>query len=167
MEELSVEETSVESSGAISSGNQLVVVHMKDGTVIKGVLRWDAAAEHSASLPHLPEVLKIRHETEAGTCAIRVADSKAVFFVKTHPGEREYEEVRFFPGEMTSNLWIQVRLADGEVLEGRTANGVSLLAGPGFWVWPADEMSNNTLVYVPKNSAVEFQVLGLASHSLK
>ena len=153
------------SMAANSAGTDLVVAHMRDGRVIKGVLQLTGSSEDKGSLSHLPDVLHIQQETEAESCAIHVAESKAVFFVRTHEGEREYEDVKFFSGETPSKMWVQVRLPDGEVLEGYTANDVSLLLGTGFWVWPADKLSNNTMIYVPKSSAVEFWVLGLATFS--
>src|SRR5215472_1238860 len=121
-----------------STEDRLVVVRMQDGQLLKGVLQWHSEPERAAFLPHLPEVLDIRHEGGPSS-TVRVADSTAIFFVRTHQGEREYEEVKFASDELSSELWVQVRLANGELLEGSTTNSLSLMVGPGLWLWPSDK----------------------------
>lgn len=116
-----------------------------------------------AVLPQLPNVLHIQPESQVGSFTVRLADAKAVFFVRTLEGNAEYEGVNFYSGCAASDMWVRVRLFDGEVLEGRTGNNISLLVEPGFWLRPADSMANHLLVYVPKSSAVDFQVMGFAS----
>jgi hypothetical protein len=146
-----------------STRNDLVIVHVKDGPLVKGVLRWHAPSGDGALLPQLPSVLHIQPESQVGSSTVRLADAKAVFFVRTLEGNAEYEDVKFYSGCSASNMWIRVRLFDGEALEGRTENNISLLVEPGFWLRPTDNMANNLLVYVPKSSAVDFQVMGFAS----
>ena len=141
----------------------LAVLHRKDGTLIKGVLHWRVADGNAAALPRLPDVVHIQHLQGGTHSMVRVEDVKAVFFVRTPEGNAEYEEVKFFFGAPTSDLWIQVRLFDGESLEGRVENDIGLLVEPGFWLRPTDSFANNLMVYVPKSSAVEFHVMGLAT----
>ena len=145
--------------------DRLVVVRMRDGRVIKGVLQWPGDPGRPASLPHLPAVLHIQ-DRNGFNSSVPVADSKAVFFVRTHDGEPEYEEVRFSSGELLGDLWVRIRLIDGEVLEGSTTNSLDLMAGPGFWLWPSDKLWNSSSIYVPKAAVVEFHVLGVATPSL-
>ena len=151
-----------ESAAQCAIRKDLAVVQGKDGRLIKGVLHWHAAVGDVVSLPKLPDVLHIQHEAEGNTSTINLADARAVFFVKTLDKNAEYEEVKFFSDGMASDLWAQVFLADGEVLEGRTENRIALLVEPGFWLRPADSIANNLMVYVPKSSVVEFHVMGLA-----
>lgn len=158
-------EDKTDSTATSRPEDRLVVVRMLDGQVIKGVLQWCSEPGHATSLPHLPDVLHIRHESGPSS-TVRVANSKAVFFVRTHEGEPEYEVVKFSSGHIPSDLWVQVRLIDGEVLEGSIVNNLDLITGPGFWLWPSDKLWNSSCVYVPKTAAVEFHVLGVATSSL-
>lgn len=141
----------------------LAVVHGKDGSLIKGVLHWHVADGDAVSLPGLPDVVHIQHLTGGVNATVRVDDAKAVFFVRTPEGNAEHEEVKFLPDTVASDLWIQVRLLDGESLEGRIDNSIELLVEAGFWLRPIDSVANNLMVYVPKSSAVEFHVMGLAT----
>jgi len=144
-----------------ATGDDLVVVHTRAGELIKGYLRWMAVSVAPCSLPPLPDVLQVRHDMEGGISNIDLADVKAVFFVRTHEGNVDYSEVKFFADEHVSELWVRVELADGESLEGRVENNIGLLAESGFWLWPTDCVANNMIVYVPKSSVVDFQVMGL------
>jgi len=89
---------------------------------------------------------------------------KAVFFVKRHEGAHDHEEVKFFSDVAATDLWIRVKFADGEVLEGQAQNDMRLLVDPGIWLRPFDSTGNNVLVYVPKCSVAEFHVMGVAIH---
>jgi hypothetical protein len=141
----------------------LAVVHGKDGSLIKGVLHWPVADGDAGSLPRLPDVIYVQHLAGGVSSTVRVDDVKAVFFVRTPDGNAEHEEVKFFSDTETLDLWVQVRLLDGESLEGRVENSIGLLAEPGFWLRTIDSAANNLMVYVPKSSAVEFHVMGLAT----
>lgn len=147
-----------------STSDRLVVVHMHDGNVISGILQLHEDTEGGIP-PHLPPVFHIQQEIGGLSSTLRVADSKAVFFVRTHRGDPAYEEMKFSFGEAASGLWIQIQLQDGEVLEGYVPNSIHWLVGPGLWLWPTDRLSNNTLIYVPKTSALELHVLGLTPFS--
>ena len=141
-----------------------VVVRTLPGTTIKGVLRWRAPSEQYSPIPSLPDVLSVRDESTSEISAVAMADIKAVFFVRTHAGNTHYEEVKFFPKRVPVDLWVEVRLADGEALEGWTDNNVRLLLEPGFWLWSIDVAANNVLAYVPKTSVVEFHVRGFTAN---
>jgi len=84
--------------------------------------------------------------------------------VKQHEGAFDHDEVKFFSDMAATDLWIRIRFADGEVLEGQTHNDTRLLLDPGIWLRPFDSTGNNILVYVPKSSVVEFHVMGVAIH---
>lgn len=141
----------------------LVVVHKKDGTLVKGVLQWHDAYLHGGPLPQLRDDLHIQPETKSESVTVRLDEVKAIFFVRTHEGYVGYDEVKFFADRVASELWVRVQLFDGETLEGRTENSARMLVEPGFWLRPTDCTANNVLVYVPKASAVEFHVMGFVA----
>jgi len=143
--------------------NNLVVVHATDGTLMKGTLQWPVAIDHPVPLPQLPPVFQLQDGTSGTSCSVDLANTKAVFFVKTHAGNARHEEVRFFRSGVVLDLWVQVEMAGGEIMEGRTENSACLLRGSGLWLWPSDRHANNIVVYVPKDSVVEFHVMGCGS----
>jgi len=147
-----------------SVSRELVVVHKTDGILIKGVLEWDAVTNHVIPSSPLPDVLHVQGEASGEYSVIQVSEVKAVFFVKQHDGSLDHDEVKFFSDIAATDLWIRVRFADGEVLEGQTHNDTRLLLDAGIWLRPFDSTGNNILVYVPKPSVVEFHVMGVAIH---
>jgi hypothetical protein len=125
-------------------------------------MQWPVAPE-PVSLPALPDDLQVWDEARQEYCPVDLATTKAVFFVRSHTGSRAWHDhMGFFSkAAPVRNLWIRVHMNDGEVLEGRTVNDVTLLKEPGFWLWPTDTFSNNLLVYVPKTAVVEFHIMGV------
>jgi hypothetical protein len=144
--------------------SELVVVHRLDGTLNRGLLEWDTTTSHVVPPAPLPEILQIRCDNQGAASLVQVSELKAIFFVKRHEGALDHDEVKFFSDVAATDLWIRVRFADGEVLEGRTHNNSRLLFDAGIWLRPFDSTGNNVLVYVPKSSVVEFHVMGVAVH---
>lgn len=151
-----------DSAAAALNEKHLVVVHKSDRSITKGTLTWPVLSEHPAALPPLPAVVGIQDETTGATSLVELTKIKALLFVRDHTGNAGYDEVKFFVRSEVSNLWVKVRMIDGEVFEGRTENNVALLTDSGFWLWPTDIFTNNRLIYVPKSSIVEFHVMGMA-----
>ncbi len=156
------EDSVVLAGSAIST--ELVVVHKGDGALVKGLLEWDVGTEDVVPLSSLPQILHVRGETSGERFLIETTGTKAVFFVKEHEGTLDHDEVKFFTDVAATDLWIRIRFADGEVLEGQTQNDTRLLLDSGVWLRPFDSTGNNILVYVPKSSVVEFHVMGVAIH---
>jgi len=89
---------------------------------------------------------------------IRVADLKAVFFVKTFAGNPDYKErKRFIGGDPAQGRKAEVDFLDGEVLQG------SVLGydpkGLGFFLFPSDPESNNQRVFVINSAVKKFRYL--------
>jgi len=143
-----------------------VVVHLNNGTLVKGLVECGMPGQLDAALRPLPDVLAIERNDVHTPVAVRLADVKAVFFVRDHHGDVEHQDLKFFDDDAATELWVQLRLADGETLEGRVVNSLELLASPGLWLWPADAMANNSLIYVPKSSIVGFRITGLVHLSI-
>jgi len=131
---------------------------------VKGLLEWDEADGLGIPVSPLPQGLHIRGETSGECWLVQLSEAKAVFFVKQREGILDHDEVKFFADLVATDLWVRIRFADGEVLEGQTRNDTRLLLEPGVWLRPFDSTGNNVLVYVPKSSVVEFHVMGVALH---
>jgi hypothetical protein len=84
---------------------------------------------------------------------IRLADLKAVFFVKTFDGDPDYKERKdFTETDSPQGRKVEVAFTDGEVLQGSVLgyNPKEI----GFFLFPVDPRSNNLRVFVV-NTAVK------------
>ena len=123
-----------------------VAIRFKDGRVLKG-------RTHDF-MPGKP-LFHLHTDESPQATDIRTDDLKAVFFVKDFEGRPEYSEVKIFPERLPTSKGrkIAVLFKDGELLTGFT------LAydpkRPGFFMLPADEMSNNDRIYVIASAVKE------------
>ena len=104
--------------------------------MIKG---WTADFNAQRPLFHVSET------DGAPPTRIRMADLKAVFFVKSLIGNAAYDERKEFGGPVQGRK-VQVTFKDGEVLVGSTQGYQA--DRPGFFLVPADPQSNNDRIYV-------------------
>ena len=124
-----------------------VVVRFRDGTMVKGYT-YDFN-------PH--KVVFHVTETQYAKEVIEVSNSllKAVFFVKTFEGNKDHRSSDDFSLDSLKNipgLKVKVTFFDGEVMYGST-NGYAP-ERKGFFVFPADEESNNERVFIIRESTV-------------
>lgn len=129
-----------------------IVIRFADGRIEKGYSQ-DFFPNKPAF--HLFENLS---KGAANHKEIRVADLKAVFFVKTFAGNPDYKErKRFVEGDPAQGRKAEVDFLDGEVLQG------SVLGydpkGPGFFLFPSDPESNNQRVFVTNSAVKKFRYL--------
>lgn len=120
-----------------------VAIRFKDGRVLKGRTR--------DFMPGKP-MFHLHSDESSQAIDIEVEDLKAVFFVKDFEGRPEYSDVKIFPEKLSAakGRKIAVLFTDGELITGFT------LAydpkRPGFFMTPADDMSNNDRMYVVKSA---------------
>jgi Family of unknown function (DUF6982) len=116
-----------------------VVVHYRDGRVIKGY-----AAGVSGTLPSFfIQTLDVpSQEVE-----VELAHLKAVFFVKDFDGNAGYDEKKTFDAPPAPNgRRMEIAMVDGEILVG--ALDAYHPEGEGFFFAPADGNSNNIGCFV-------------------
>jgi hypothetical protein len=120
-----------------------VVVRYKTGKILKGYTHDFSPVAHDFHLiSDLPA-------DKGRTYAVRIADLKAVFFVKTLHGNKAYHERKTFtPGDSPRlrGLKIKVRFTDGEIMRGTTLGYNK--TKKGFFITPVDPEENNNRVYV-------------------
>lgn len=115
-----------------------VVARFRDGRVMKGYTRnFDPARPSFA--------LSLLETADQEPIDIRMGDLKAVFFVRSFAGRPEYNERKEFARAFTGRR-LAVRFHDGEVLVGTSFNYSA--ATQGFFLFPADENSNNEKLFV-------------------
>jgi hypothetical protein len=130
-----------------------VVVRFRDGKIIKGyTYDFNAQKEifHVTTNQYANEVIEVP-----------TRQLKAVFFVKTFEGNKDHRNLDDFSPENFTNtpgLKVKVTFFDGEVMFGST-NGYAP-ERRGFFIFPADEGSNNERVFIIRESTVAVEKFG-------
>jgi hypothetical protein len=129
--------------GGMKSERNRVVVHFKDGKLLKG---------YTHDFTTVREIFHLTLEQEneeENIREIRTSDLKAIFFVKSLGGDKDYNEKKRF-NEVNDprlrGLKIKVEFSDGEII-----SGISLGYNrnrKGFFIIPIDQQSNNERIYV-------------------
>lgn len=134
-----------------------IVVHFKDGRLLKGYTHDFTPVKDTFHLTS-----ELEHD-KGKIYEVFCPNLKAIFFVKTLSGNKDYREKKRFDEVDTSGLRgikIKIEFNDGEVM-----CGISLgysKKRKGFFVIPVDPQSNNERVYVVA-SAVRDVKLGSAA----
>lgn len=86
---------------------------------------------------------------------------KAIQFVRNLEAAADSEEnVRFFDSAaIPPYLWVRVEFTDGEVVEGKLDNSLSLMNGPCLVLYPLDETANQQCICIPRGSIANLQVI--------
>jgi hypothetical protein len=87
-----------------------------------------------------------------------LSEVKAIFFVRDFVGRPDYDERKnYAPGERSSGRVVEVTFTDGEVLVGSTLGYDP--KRPGFFIFPADPLSNNARIFVSSRSVRKVRYL--------
>lgn len=142
-----------------------VVAHAKDGRLFKGFL--DNGVDDlpsGAGVPrpaNLPEQLHIR-SIDGKTHSVALTELKAIFFVKSFDGSKQYTETKFFNAHpVLEGIWARLHFNDNETIEGVIYNSLHFLTSEGFFLKPPDPQSNNQMMYVLKSSLRDFRIMGV------
>ncbi len=154
-------------AGTSKSGLK-VVARLRDGKIIKGYVDTIPASDFDALLQEtsfsLPREIGLRPVDSSKPVSLSLDSLKALFFVKSFEGRTEYREVKFFEkNPPIKGLWVRVKFYDNEHLEGVVRNSLQYLVEPGFFLKPPDLQGNNEILYVIKNSLIDFRVLGVST----
>ena len=114
-----------------------VVARFADGRVLKGTTQDFSVSRDSFHV--------IPPESGAPPVRVNIPTLKAVFFVKDHTGDKDYNEKKAFE-KLVPGRKLQVTFRDGEVLVGSSTAYDA--ARPGFFMTPADPKSNNDRIFV-------------------
>jgi hypothetical protein len=128
---------------AMQGERNRVVVHFKDGRVLKG---------YTHNFTPLKETIHLTSEQDKDTeniYEISTAELKAIFFVKTFEGDKDYVEKKRFDKVDNPHLRgmkVKAEFSDGEIIRG-TNLGYSR-ERKGFFIVPVDPQCNNERIYV-------------------
>ena len=123
-----------------------IVLHFQDNTMLKGY------THDFTPLREKFHVISEQEEDKGNVYEVRCSDLKAVFFVKTLKGDKEYTEKKSFDdvdAAALRGLKVKVEFPDGEIIRG-TSFGYSKNR-KGFFIVPVDPDGNNERIYVVTN----------------
>lgn len=143
-----------------------VVARLRDGNLVKGYTDAVPVPDEEGLIRDqtiaLPPEIGLRSVESGNLISVPLESLKALYFVKTFEGRREYDEVKFFETHPPiEGLWVRLTFYDNETYEGVVRNSLHYLISPGFFLKPPDPQSNNNVVYVVKASIIDFRVLGV------
>jgi hypothetical protein len=137
-----------------------VVLHLNGGRLFKGTL-----ASFSPTAP----TVQVRLSEGSDLMEVSIQEVKAIFYVRSFTGHRNYKEKRKFGMTRSKGKRIMIRFKDGEILCGYSGEDLARSSGTlllppdpqqkGFFVYPADPKSNNTKVFVISGSLLDVQQL--------
>jgi hypothetical protein len=128
-----------------------IVVRYKDGRILKGITTDFIAGKEAF---HVSETAS----AAAKPVEVQVADLKAVFFVKDLVGNADHKErLDFDPSKPAPGRKIYVLFKDGERIVGLTQGYKP--GRVGFFLVPADPLSNNDRIYIVTSSTQEIKFL--------
>jgi hypothetical protein len=125
-----------------------VVVRYKDGTVVKGTTADFAPNRTTFTLDRVPP-------SPDGPAIIQMEELKAVFFVSSYEGNRDYREHKLRIPAGTIGRRYLLTFADGETMRG-TALGANL-SRYGFLLFPSDPGGNNKRIFVVHSAVKELR----------
>jgi len=132
--------------------DQKVVLNFTDGRIIKGYI---------GDLSPQDEFIEIEDKA-SNKQKFKITELKAIFFVKTFEGNKDYSEKKSFAVTRQIGQKVLVRFKDSETLLGHLEGGVPWEKGfhleskrGGFYLIPVDDKSNNIKVFVVSTSVLD------------
>jgi hypothetical protein len=130
-----------------------VVAHFIDDVVVKGY-----ALDFNPTQPSFHLYVGVEGFSPEQAVRLDMKEIKALFFVKTFEGNRQYHERKdFLEGDRALGRRVEVQFIDGEVIRGSTLDYDP--ARPGFFLIPVDPESNNIQIFVVANAVMNLRHL--------
>ena len=131
-----------------------VILHFLDGIVVKGCTQ-----DFNQTRPcfHF-QINNTSENSNDKSMLIEVKDLKALFFVKTFEGNKEYDERKeFITGDLAQGRKVEVTFLDGESIQGSMVGYDP--QRPGFFLLPVDQGSNNIRIFVVTSAVTNLRFL--------
>ena len=135
-----------------ASTHKKVVVVLSDRRSVRGYLNPSRLGESSPVDLLTPDGA---HEQ------IALQDIRAIYFVRDFSEHFAPERKVFLSRPKLDGLWVRLRFADNETLEGVVPNDLLSLLDNGVHITPPDLNSPTDKIYVPRAALVELTVLGV------
>jgi hypothetical protein len=92
---------------------------------------------------------------------IPLAKVRSIYFVREFSDDFEPERKAFLSRPKLDGLWVRLRYADNETLEGVVPNDLLSLLDNGLQITPPDLNSTTDRIFVPRSALAEVTVLGV------
>jgi len=96
---------------------------------------------------------------------IDLAEIKSVDFVRDFADASASARKTFTTRPRTEGLWVRLRFADNDILEGMMPNDLNQIAAEGFLLTPPDTRGNIQRIFVPRSALEEISVLAVIGHA--
>jgi hypothetical protein len=90
-----------------------------------------------------------------------LARIRSIYFVREFSDEFEPERKAFLSRPKLDGLWVKLRYADGDTLEGVVPNDLLSLLDNGLQITPPDLNSSTDRIFIPRSALSEVTVLGV------
>lgn len=97
--------------------------------------------------------------------AVPLREVKSIYFVRDFDGPFEPARKSFMSRPRQEGLWVRLRFADGDQLEGLVLNDLLHLLERGIQITPPDLNGNSLRVFIPRAALSEFRVLGVVGET--
>ena len=144
-------------SSSIEKTGTRVVAHFKSGKLLKGYTQDFSPDKDIFTL------VSEQKQDMGQTYQVRIAELKAIFFVRALEGNIFYREKKRFKEVNMSHLHgigIRLHFKDGEVIRGSSFDYA--IGKKAFFVTPVDPESNNERIYVVVDALKDIKVAGEA-----
>jgi hypothetical protein len=92
---------------------------------------------------------------------IPLAKIRSIYFVRDFSNDFEPERKAFLSRPKLDGLWVRLRYADNETMEGVIPNDLLSLLDNGVQITPPDLNSATDRIFVPRSALAEVTVLGV------
>ena len=92
---------------------------------------------------------------------IQLARVRSIYFVREFTDDFEPERKAFLSRPKLDGLWVKLRYADGDTLEGVVPNDLLSLLDNGLQITSPDLSSSTDRIFVPRSAITELTVLGV------
>ena len=137
---------------APASTHKKVIVELLDKQALRGYLSPTRLGQADPI-----DVLTPEGEHEQ----ISLAKVRAIYFVREFSDDFEPERKAFLSRPKLDGLWVRLRFADGDTLEGVVPNDLLSLLDNGLQITPPDLNSTTDRIFVPRGALSEVTVLGV------
>jgi len=96
---------------------------------------------------------------------IDLGEVKSVDFVRDFSDAGAPTRKTFTTRPRTEGLWVRLKFADNDILEGMMPNDLNQISADGFLVTPPDTRGNTQRIFVPKAALEEISVLAVIGHA--
>lgn len=134
------------------SSNKKAVVQLLDRTVIKGYL-------NPAGLGESPTTDILTPDGEHRS--VEMKSVRTIYFVRELQDAFQLERKTFLSRPKLDGLWVRLRFADEDVIEGLITNDLIDLLDSGIQLTPPDLHGNTVRLFIPRTAIDEMKVLGV------